>query len=94
MGSPLQSQSGSHEVLFRRKQVRVGRDLVSIAIICLHCFSGLDVFVARFHLFYYSNGSSDKKDKKNAKDTMLVIDTRGKQVDDLSDMLVSLSTSL
>jgi len=33
----------------------------------------------RFHLFYYSNGSSDKKDKKNAKDTMLVIDTRGKQ---------------
>ena len=32
----------------------------------------------RFHLLYYSNGNSGK-DKKNAKDTMLVIDTRGKQ---------------
>ena len=36
------------------------------------------LILGRFHLFYYSNGNSGK-DKKNAKDTMLVIDTRGKQ---------------
>ena len=36
------------------------------------------VILCRFHLFYYSNGNHGK-DKKNAKDTMLVIDTRGKQ---------------
>ena len=35
-------------------------------------------FLLRFHLFYYSNGNN-VKDKKHAKDTMLVIDTRGKQ---------------
>ena len=39
----------------------------------------LGLFLRRFHLFYYSNGNSSGKDKKNAKDTMLVIDTRGKQ---------------
>ena len=38
----------------------------------------LGLNLRRFHLFYYSNGNSGK-DKKNAKDTMLVIDTRGKQ---------------
>ena len=39
---------------------------------------GHGVILCRFHLFYYSNGNSGK-DKKNAKDTMLIIDTRGKQ---------------
>ena len=42
-------------------------------IVLILCF-----FLLRFHLFYYSNGNN-VKDKKHAKDTMLVIDTRGKQ---------------
>ena len=46
---------------------------VKLEIVLILCF-----FLLRFHLFYYSNGNN-VKDKKHAKDTMLVIDTRGKQ---------------
>ena len=47
-------------------------------LIAIEARKGLGLILCRFHLFYYSNGNSGK-DKKNAKDTMLVIDTRGKQ---------------
>ena len=63
MGRPLQPQQGLDEELQCGEQAG---------------WWGLGVILCRFHLFYYSNGNSGK-DKKNAKDTMLIIDTRGKQ---------------